>query len=512
MATLRELQDQLFNRVNPLVEFSVRKYVLAVGFFVAVVVFGLVSTLRLGVDLMPSVTIPVVFIQTSYPGATPAVVDEQITQVIEGSVSTLAGITDISATSSAGSSRVILSIDSSVNKDSVMNQIASRVSSITRRLPSGVNAPSVQSFDPNSQPILQFGVAAPGVPMEDLGDWVANDFAPLLERVPGVANVQVDGVPSRQYQVILDPNLLQYYKLNPQQVSSAISGSALNQPIGSITANNNTVTFTTKNQPRDIASIDSIMVDTARGLTVGSVARVRQVPVPAAFIRVNGTPSVLVSIQKSTDGNAVAVAEAVRHFLEKADLPEGYAVTISNDTTGPITASIENTYHELFLTAVVVAIICLLFLGRLNTSLSVILAIPIALAASPILYTLLGFTFNLVSLLAMIVAIGIVVDDSIVVAENVVRYRQLGYSAREAVLKGASEVFSAVVAASLSILSVLLPVSFIGGTIGQYIMQFSLGLAAAVAFSLVEAVLFLTVRNGLHPRQQRLHLRRLPGQ
>ncbi len=149
-----------------------------------------------------------------------------------------------------------------------------------------------------------------------------------------------------------------------------------------------------------------------------------------------------------------------------------------------------------------VALIVLLFLGKLNTALSVILAIPIALSASPILYNLAGFSFNLVSLLALIIAIGIVVDDSIVVSENVERYRAMGFSLKESVLKGASEVFSAVVAASLSLLSVLLPVSFIGGFIGRYLQQFSLGLAAAVALSLLEAVLFLTVRLAYTPESK----------
>ena len=145
------------------------------------------------------------------------------------------------------------------------------------------------------------------------------------------------------------------------------------------------------------------------------------------------------------------------------------------------------------------ALVCLLFLGKLNTALSVILAIPIALSAAPVLYKLAGFNFNQVSLLALIVAIGIVVDDSIVVAENVERYRQMGYGLKESVLKGASEVFSAVVAASLSLIAVLVPVSFIGGFVGRYLMQFSLGLAAAVFFSLLEAVLFLTVRLAYTP-------------
>src|SRR5208337_3463996 len=156
-------------------------------------------------------------------------------------------------------------------------------------------------------------------------------------------------------------------------------------------------------------------------------------------------------------------------------------------------------YHELFITALVVALIVLLFLGKLNTALSVILAIPIALSASPVLYRMAGFSLNQVSLLALITAIGIVVDDSIVVSENVERYLAMGFSLKESVLRGASEVFSAVVAASLSLLSVLLPVSFIGGFIGAYIQQFSLGMAAAVAFSLLEAVLFLTVRLAYAP-------------
>ncbi|HEY9594063.1 MAG TPA: efflux RND transporter permease subunit, partial [Spirochaetia bacterium] len=184
----------------------------------------------------------------------------------------------------------------------------------------------------------------------------------------------------------------------------------------------------------------------------------------------------------------------VRPAVARATLPKGYTTVVGNDTSGVINASINSTYHELFIVSIVVAVIVMLFLGKLNTAIAVILAIPIALSASPILYRFCGFTLNLVSLLALISAIGIVVDDSIVVAENVERYRSMGLSLRESVLKGASEVFSAVVAATLSLLSVLIPVSFMGGFIGSYIRQFALGLAAAVAFSLLEALLFLTVR------------------
>jgi len=505
--TLRELQAKIFDRVNPAVAFSVKRYVLAVGFFVAVVVFGVVSTFNLGVDLLPTVNIPVVAVTVQYPGATPAVVDQQITQVLEGGISTLPGISNMSSNSSAGNSRVIVQLDSSVDKNAAMSQISARVASLARRLPTGTTAPSVQTFDPNAAPILQFGVSAAAVSMETVGSWVQNDLSPHLERVDGVANVAVDGAPTRQFQVLLDPNKLALVNLNPQQVSSAISASALNQPIGAITSSQTTLNFATMNLPGDGGAIGRILVDGARGIRVSDLAKVREVSVPTSFVRVNGQPAVLVSIQKSSEGNSVAVAKNVRDFLQRTALPAGYKVTVSNDTTGPITASIDSTFKELGLTALVVALICLLFLGKINTTIAVVLAIPISLSAAPVLFGLMGFTFNLVSLLAMIVAIGIVVDDSIVVAENVERYRAMGYSALESVLKGASEVFSAVVAASLSLLSVLLPVSFLGGMIGAYVRQFSLGLAAAVFFSLIEAVLFLTVRLAYTPGSKGLTLR-----
>jgi len=502
MATLREIQAKIFDRINPAIQFSVNRYVLAVGIFVAVAAFGVVSSMNLGVDLMPSINIPVVNVSISYPGATPSVIDQQITQVVENQISTLAGVTDISASSSQGSSRVTIQFGVDADKNAMANQVSARVAALTRRLPSGINPPSVQTFDPNAQAILQFGISGGADSMEDVGDWVQNDLSPRLERVDGVANITVDGAPTRQFQVLLDPNKLAYYKLNPQQVTSAITGAAIDQPIGSITANRNTITFATKNQPTGIDSINNILVDGARGVAVADLAQVRDIPVPSSFVRINGMPVVLVSIQKTADGNSVAVAKGVRDFLKAQTLPKGYTLTISNDTTGPITASIDSTFKELGLTALVVALIVLLFLGRLNTAFSVILAIPIALSAAPILYALAGFSFNLVSLLALIIAIGIVVDDSIVVSENVDRYRAMGYSLKESVLKGASEVFSAVVASSLSLLAVLLPVSFLGGIIGRYIMQFSLGLSAAVFFSLLEAILFLTVRLAYTPESR----------
>ena len=504
MKSLRSLEETIFNRINPAVSFSVRRYVLAIGIFVAIVVFGLVSTLGLGVDLLPAINVPVVVVFTSFPGATPSVIDQQVTQPIENLLSSLSGITDLNSTSTIGLSRVVVIFSPNIDKYAVANQVASLVAGIVRQLPAGTQTPTVRTFDPNAQPIIQFGISGGGANLADVNDYVTNTLIPSLDLVPGVANVTTDGAPARQFQVLLSPNKLQYYNLTPTQVVNAITGSAINVPIGTITVNNNSLTFSTQNVPADLTAIQNTLVDPSRGITVNDLGSVRDSSVATDYARVNGKPVILVSVQKTTDSNEVTVAQGVRHLLATTILPAGYSVTISNDTTGPITASVDATFRELAITALVVALIVLLFLGKLNTALSVILAIPIALSASPILYNLAGFTFNLVSLLAMITAIGIVVDDSIVVSENVERYRLMGFPMKEAVLKGASEVFSAVVAASLSLLSVLLPVSFIGGIIGLYIQQFTLGLAAAVLLSLLEAVLFLTVRLAYTPESKDL--------
>ena len=362
----------------------------------------------------------------------------------------------------------------------------------------------MQTFDPNALPVIQFGILASGASLEDVGIWAQNDLEPVLQRVDGVANIQLDGAPQRQFQILLNPNRLEYYGFNPQQVTAAVAGSALNQSIGTVSKQGaDHGTFSTAERAEghrpDLLHPGGCGI---RGIRVRDLGAVRDVPQPTTYARVDGQPVVLVSIQKTTDSNAVAVAQNVRSLLATTPLPAGYSIVISNDTTEPITASIRSTYRELIITAIVVAIVCLLFLGKLNTAFSVILAIPIALSAAPVLYKLAGFNFNQVSLLALIVAIGVVVDDSIVVAENVERYRWMGYALKESVLKGASEVFSAVVAASLSLIAVLLPVSFIGGFVGRYLMQFSLGLAAAVFFSLLEAVLFLTVRLAYTPDAQ----------
>ena len=197
---------------------------MAVGIFVAVLVFGIVSLLALGVDLLPHIQIPAVVVKTTYPGATPSVMDLQVTQVIENVVSSISGITDINSRSSLGLGLSVFTFDPSTDKYADANQVATAVSASIRNLPQNVTAPSIQTFDPNSAPVLQFGLSGQGANLADVSDYVQNILGPSIERVDGVATVLADGAPTKQFTVLLDPDKLRYYNLRAQDVVNAIAG------------------------------------------------------------------------------------------------------------------------------------------------------------------------------------------------------------------------------------------------------------------------------------------------
>lgn len=497
--------------IHPLVRFSVKNYVFSIGVFVMVVLLGLVATFRLGVELLPNFEVPVLAVSTSYPGANPDQVDREVSRKIEDAVSTLAGVSDINTTSVSNQSAVVITFSNGTDVDSAANSVSQAVAAIRGTLPDGVNAPVVQKFDPNAQPILTLalfgGVARPS----EVSSFAENTLLPRLQRVDGVADVNITGAPERQIQVLLDPARLQSYDLSPARVSGAIGSSALDLPAGTLDQSGETTSYSTRNTPRTVSDVSRIVLDPATGLRVGDVATVRDGSAAASsYARVNGQPAVLLNVRKASGTNSVAVTDNVRAAMQAQPLPKGYQLIMANDTTTTTRATVADTFTEFLIAVGAVGIICLLFLGRLNTVFAVILAIPISISAAPLLYGAMGYTFNIISLLAIIVAIGIVVDDSIVVAENVQRYRDLGYSPLRSVLLGGSEVFSAVTAASFSLLAVLIPLSLMPGILGQFFSQFGLGIAAAIVLSWLESLLFLTVRMAYTNEPARLTWADLP--
>src|SRR5690606_7904498 len=243
-----------------------------------------------------------------------------------------------------------------------------------------------------------------------------------------------------------------------------------------------------------------IRVDPSRGVRVADVAVVRDGSSDVStYTRVNGEPAVLLEVRKVSGSNSVNTARGVREALAGLELPAGYSAVIVGDTTEFVEHTVNDTLVEMAIAALAVSLIVLVFVGRLGTVFAVVLAIPVSLAGTLAVFALLGFTLNIVTLLAITVAIGLVVDDAIVVAENIDRYRQQGLPLREAVLKGAGSVSTAVLAATLSLEAVFLPISFLPGIVGEFFSQFGITLAAAIAFSYLEAMFFLTVRLALSP-------------
>ena len=482
-------------RINPAINFSVSRYVFSIGVFVAVVLFGLVSTTRLGVELLPNFEVPVLAVSTGYSGATPDQVDREISRKIEDAVSTISGVSDIRSTSTSGQSAVIITFQDGTNIDSAANSVSQSVAAIRGTLPSDADAPIVQKFDPNAQPILTLALQGGRAQADAVTSYATDTLVPRLQRVTGVADVGVSGGPTRQIQVLIDPGKLQNYNLTPARLTQAIAASALDLPAGTLTQGGSSIGFSTRNTPTTVRDVNNIIVDPQTGLTVSDVATVRDTSAAAtSYARLNGQPAVLLNVRKSSGTNSVAVADNVRASMESVRLPAGYSLSLASDSTRTTRATVNDTFKEFLIGIAAVGIVVLLFLGRLNTVFAVVLAIPISISAAPLFYGLFGFTFNLISLLAIIVAIGIVVDDSIVVAENVQRYRDQGYGQIKSVLLGGSEVFSAVTAASFSLLAVLIPLSFMPGILGQFFRQFAIGLIAAIALSWLESLLFLTVR------------------
>lgn len=484
----------------PLVRFFVRRYVFAISIFLAVVFFGLSAATRLGIDLLPEFDIPIVSVNTTYSGAGSREAAEQVSEPIEDAIASVPGVTDVSSFSGEGFSFVIAQFGSSIDVDQAAIDVKQRIDGIVEALPDGASNPVVQKFDPSDQPILSIAVAGAGRPLIDTQRIAEERIEPILQQVDGVADVSVVGALERQIQVLVDPAALRTYGLSAGQVVAAISAGSTTVPVGTLDVRGERILYSVRDRPTSAADVADLVVDPVRGLVVRDVARVEDaVEEPSAFTRLDGEPVVILEVRKVSDANAVGTARALKNRLERLALPEGITTTVVGDTSVFVENSVFDTVRETSLAVLAVALVVLAFIGRLGSTFSVVLAIPITLTGAVIIFGLLGFSFNTVTLLAITVAVGLVVDDSIVIAENVSRYRAMGRSPLDAVIQGVGEVATPVLSATLSLLAVFLPIAFLPGIIGQFFSQFGLSLAATIFVSYLEAMFFLTVRLAYMP-------------
>ena len=476
--------------MKSLIRLFVTRFVASISIFGALVLFGLVAYFELGIEFFPEISIPVVAVSTPYAGAGPEEVAQEVTEPIEDALATLPGVNSITSTSSEGLSVVVINFNNSADQDQAAVDVGQRLDTILNNLPSDADTPIVQKFDPSDEPILDIAVSAPGVSLTELQQYVDDNVTPVLQRVEGIADVSLVGEVDRQFQVLLNPDQLDAYNLSPAQVANAIRASATDLPIGSLDVANGRILLTGRNTPESLEAVSSISVDSERGIEVSDVATVRDSSEDLeSFSRVDGEQVVLLEAQKTSGGNSVAAANSVERALEELELPQGYSAEVVSDTTEFTEAVVSDTLVEIAIAVAAVGLTMLFFVGRLGTLLGVILAIPISIMGAFIAFFLLGFTFNLMTLLAITVAVGLVVDDSIVVAENVDRYRDR--DPKEGVVVGAAEVSTPVLASTLALLAVFLPISFLPGVIGDFFATFGLSMVAMISFSYLAAIFFL---------------------
>jgi HAE1 family hydrophobic/amphiphilic exporter-1 len=472
---------------------SIRQPVLITMLMLALVVVGALGYSRMPVDLMPDISIPYVFVTTIYPGASPSEVQREISERLEQALGSVNGVKNITSSSSENVSTVLVEFNLEIAPTRAAEDVRERVAAIRGTFPTDAREPVIQRFDPSSAAILSFGIVdkTSKMPSDELRRLIVDKIKPRLDRIDGVADVAITGGLVRQIQVNLNLDDLRTRRLAPQQVVSAIQTENLNLPGGRVTENGRDITVRTPGNFQTVSEIGEIIIANPRNVPVylKDVATVKDgFEEVTTYSRLNGLDTIIVSIRKQSGTNTVRVAEEVKTELERvrhdyADL----GITIANDQSEFIKRSTEDSIVDLILGGLFASLVVLFFFRDFRNTIVTVAGLPVIMIGTFAAMSALGLTLNIITLLALSLAVGLVIDDAIVVRENIFRHMERGETPKEASSRGTNEVSLSVLAMTLTVLSVFLPVAFTTGLIGKIFRDFGLTIAFAVAISLVEA-------------------------
>ena len=480
---------------------SIHNPVMAVMVMLAFVVLGLFSWQRLSVDQFPNVDVPTVVVQMDYPGASPEIVEAEVTKKIEEAVNTVAGISALYSRTYEGTTLVIVEFNLDIDGRRAAEDVREKVALIRPLLRDEVKEPRIFRFDPANQPIFNVALLAtdPGVTAQDLTTWGTQVLQKRLENVRGVGSVSVIGGVQRQINVYLRPAAMEAAGVGTEQVAAALRSENQEAPLGSIRSLEQdrvvqmNARLKTPRDFRDIVVARRAPAATAGGSSAGTVVRLWQVadvvdgPQEIESLALyNGQRTVLLSVQKSQGENTIAVVDGLTRALAAAQAlaPPGIRTEINRDNSRAIRVSVANVQRTLLEGAALTVLIVFLFLNSWRSTVITGLTLPIALIGTFLFMYLFGFTINTVTLMALSLCVGLLIDDAIVVRENIVRHIQMGQGAREAALAGTDEIGLAVLATTLSIVAVFLPIGFMGGIVGKFFHEFGITIVAAVLISM----------------------------
>jgi multidrug efflux pump len=479
-------------------EVCVRKPVLAWMLMAATIVFGLVAGARIGISQFPDVDFPTINVSVSWQGAAPEVIEGDVVDVLEEALVQVEGVKSITSSSRQGSASITVELDISRNVDLALQDVESKVSQAQRRLPRDIDPPVVSKTNPEDQPIMMISLAGP-FPQRVLSDYIRYGLKEKLQTIPGVGEINTMGVQDRNVRVWLDAAKLDERDLTVEDVIGALQREHVELPAGRLETPGREVNVRVLGEALDLDTFRHIVVREKGGspIYLSDVALVEDgFEDIRRMARLDGVPSQGIGVKKQRGANAVAVAQAARDIIEQYQktLPEGMTVGVVFDSTTFIKNSVREIELELLLSIILTALVCWMFLGSFSSTLNVILAIPMSLLGTVAVIHFLRFTFNTFTLLGLALAVGIVVDDAIMVMENIFRHREGGKDLVPAALDGTNEIAFAALAATLAVVAIFIPVVFMKGIIGRFFLQFGVTLCLAVLLSYVEAVTLAPAR------------------
>lgn len=474
-------------------DFAIRQPVAMTMVLVAGIVLGTMSFRTIPVDLFPDVEFPVLVVSTVYPGASPEEVADTVTNLMEEEFSALPGIDEVNSSSFEGLSNIILLFDLDADLAAASLDVQDKVNVLKRQLPADVEDPIVRKFNPSDNPILRFGVADTSNSLSPaaLRVWVEDNIQLPLQRIPGVAAVDVDGGNVREIQVNLDLDAMEARRITPQEIVNALRAENLNIPGGSITSDEQKLRIRTPGnfqEPSDLE--DVIIAQRASSIYLRDVATVVDgFSEQDVVTLLNGQDSVTVGIRKQSGSNTLAVSDGVKEALEtiRADNPN-MAITVGGDESIIVRESTGGAISDLLWGALLASLTILIFFRNLRNTLLTIVGLPLIIISSIFFLEMFDISLNNISLLALALVIGLVIDDGIVVRENILRWIELGYPPMKAASLATSEVILPVLATTATILAVFLPVAYAEGIIGRFFRDFGLTVSIAIVISTFEAL------------------------
>lgn len=471
---------------------AIRNPVFAWMLMAALIVFGGIAFTRLGVSQMPDVDFPVVTVNVQLEGAPPEIMESDVADVIEDAVMSVQGIREVSSSSRQGSTSVTIEFELSRDIDVAIQDVQGKLASVGRRLPRDIDPPVVTKTNPEDQPIMWLALSGTR-PVAELSDIVANQLKDRIQAVPGVGEIMMGGYIPRAMRVWIDSDRLRSHGLAATDIVDALAREQVDLPAGRLESAAREMNLRAEGEFASAEELRRLVVTERDGsvIRLGDVAVIEDGTEDRRRIsRAQGASAQGMGIRKQRGANAVEVAKGVRAEVEaiRTTLPADLDLGISFDGTKPVEEAIHEVELTLVLAVLLTGLTCWLFLGSASSTVNVLLAIPTSIVGTFTVLHFMGFTLNTFTVLALSLAVGMVVDDAIMVLENITRHAEGGKPKLQAAVVGAREIAFAAAAATAAIIAIFLPVAFMTGIIGKFFFQFGVTTAVAVAFSLLEAL------------------------